>query len=228
MERRMQMSPRQIASLAFKLAGLYALINAIHYCGTLAYYVYLLASPSMRTAIQDELNSEVSRTWLSLITTASTAAMYVAMGIVLIVCSRRFAARMFPEDPSESARTEVFAVQAVAFSIVGLALMAMSIPHLTNSAQYLLTSASSGTIRWSWAVPDLAGVLLRMGLGVALFFGGPGLARYWAKLRYTGLRRKLGLCARCGYDLTGNTTGFCPECGERTEAEPDATRTDTR
>jgi hypothetical protein len=26
-------------------------------------------------------------------------------------------------------------------------------------------------------------------------------------------RRKLGLCANCGYDLTGNVTGTCPECG---------------
>ncbi len=32
-------------------------------------------------------------------------------------------------------------------------------------------------------------------------------------------RRKLGVnvCPGCGYDLTGNETGKCPECGERTE-----------
>ena len=30
-------------------------------------------------------------------------------------------------------------------------------------------------------------------------------------------RRKLGpnACPSCGYDLTGNTSGVCPECGER-------------
>jgi hypothetical protein len=26
-------------------------------------------------------------------------------------------------------------------------------------------------------------------------------------------RRKRGLCIRCGYDLTGNVSGICPECG---------------
>ncbi len=26
-------------------------------------------------------------------------------------------------------------------------------------------------------------------------------------------RRKLGLCVKCGYDLTGNESGVCPECG---------------
>jgi len=27
------------------------------------------------------------------------------------------------------------------------------------------------------------------------------------------LRRKRGKCIRCGYDLTGNESGVCPECG---------------
>jgi hypothetical protein len=26
-------------------------------------------------------------------------------------------------------------------------------------------------------------------------------------------RRRKGCCVRCGYDLTGNVTGVCPECG---------------
>ena len=26
-------------------------------------------------------------------------------------------------------------------------------------------------------------------------------------------RRSLGRCPDCGYDLTGNTSGVCPECG---------------
>jgi hypothetical protein len=31
--------------------------------------------------------------------------------------------------------------------------------------------------------------------------------------RTPGWRRRHGLCVRCGYDLTGNTSGVCPECG---------------
>lgn len=26
-------------------------------------------------------------------------------------------------------------------------------------------------------------------------------------------RMRVGCCEKCGYDLTGNTTGRCPECG---------------
>ena len=31
-------------------------------------------------------------------------------------------------------------------------------------------------------------------------------------------RRRRGLCPACGYDLTGNTTGVCPECGRMGQA----------
>ena len=32
------------------------------------------------------------------------------------------------------------------------------------------------------------------------------------------LRARAGRCTRCGYDLTGNTSGVCPECGGATAA----------
>lgn len=40
----------------------------------------------------------------------------------------------------------------------------------------------------------------------------PGLAFIRGPLR-RWRRRRRGLCVKCGYDLTGNTTGTCPECG---------------
>lgn len=32
--------------------------------------------------------------------------------------------------------------------------------------------------------------------------------------RRLALRREQGLCLHCGYDLTGNVSGICPECGQ--------------
>jgi hypothetical protein len=34
-------------------------------------------------------------------------------------------------------------------------------------------------------------------------------------------RRGKGLCAGCGYDLTGNASGVCPECGGNIRQEVD-------
>jgi predicted amidophosphoribosyltransferase len=31
----------------------------------------------------------------------------------------------------------------------------------------------------------------------------------------TSLRRSRGLCSGCGYNLKGNTSGTCPECGAK-------------
>lgn len=91
------------------------------------------------------------------------------------------------------------------------------------------------------AMPNALRVLIVTGLhgtlGVIvsllfLFAGGKGLpgakwifivggAAAWATVSYwlerpALLRRErlaLGQCVRCGYDLTGNVSGVCPECG---------------
>jgi len=47
---------------------------------------------------------------------------------------------------------------------------------------------------------------------VAVLLGVPpcyGLVPGWLRRRY---RRRHGRCVACGYDLTGNTSGICPEC----------------
>ncbi len=52
---------------------------------------------------------------------------------------------------------------------------------------------------WGWVLP-----LAMLAWPVGSFVVGP-VRRH--------RRRRRGLCAACGYDLTGNTSGVCPECG---------------
>jgi hypothetical protein len=41
------------------------------------------------------------------------------------------------------------------------------------------------------------------------------------KLKALSTRRlKPGVCHHCGYDLTGNTSGRCPECGQAIDSLP--------
>ncbi len=45
----------------------------------------------------------------------------------------------------------------------------------------------------------------------------------WAYSRKSSIERarvKRGLCIRCGYDLTGNVSGTCPECGRASPVRP--------
>ena len=53
-----------------------------------------------------------------------------------------------------------------------------------------------------------------LGVAAAFCFAVAALARF--QLHRQGVqtdRRDAGRCTRCGYDLTGNVSGVCPECG---------------
>jgi hypothetical protein len=91
-----------------------------------------------------------------------------------------------------------------------------------------------GNLRVSWQPrvpyrPRWAGQDNRLGFRYNVYSDGSGYA--WAPLwaiaaasgavacaaGYRGWRRQRrsghGRCPRCGYDLTGNVSGVCPECG---------------
>ena len=64
---------------------------------------------------------------------------------------------------------------------------------------------------------DLAGAYFKVPVHIAAIvivpiLAYPFLAPVFFIQRY---RRRKGLCLKCGYDLQGNVTGICPECGER-------------
>jgi hypothetical protein len=86
-------------------------------------------------------------------------------------------------------------------------MMALSLPALAGTVSQIVNGWSA------FQLAEAVHSLLLFGVGVALFFGSHGLARVWSRLRYSGLRRQMGLCVRCGYELTGNVSGICPECG---------------
>ena len=44
----------------------------------------------------------------------------------------------------------------------------------------------------------------------------PGLKTAVLVMRFTQPNHKRNRCRSCGYDLTGNVSGNCPECGEPT------------
>jgi len=57
--------------------------------------------------------------------------------------------------------------------------------------------------------------VLIVALAAALLISiiGFGLVKFSRDLRSTD-RATLGHCIYCGYDLRGNRSGICPECGE--------------
>jgi hypothetical protein len=77
--------------------------------------------------------------------------------------------------------------------------------------QSLLALAPSKVSPWAWS-SKLALPLLTLLLAVA-----PALA-VAARIRRSP-RGQAAVCLTCGYNLTGNTSGVCPECGADVSAE---------
>lgn len=58
----------------------------------------------------------------------------------------------------------------------------------------------------------ISGVRTRIGPLIGALLIVPGLMIVARKMRQSAFRP--GFCHRCGYNLAGNSTGICPECGE--------------
>ena len=69
-------------------------------------------------------------------------------------------------------------------------------------------TVSPGTCRFYIIAPLYVYIILFATYPTIAFIRGP-LRRY--------RRRRKGLCMKCGYNLTGNTTGICSECGNKVE-----------
>jgi hypothetical protein len=68
-----------------------------------------------------------------------------------------------------------------------------------------------------WSDPDSVRLKPLLGWGVSVstvIFGGWCLA-VWRRSYDRRKRIDQGRCAHCDYDLTGNLSGTCPECGEK-------------
>lgn len=73
------------------------------------------------------------------------------------------------------------------------------------SLHLLETRPPSPLHGWCVSMPFPVAVLLLIAYPIIAFIRGPLRRRR---------RRRHGLCAHCGYNLEGNVSGVCPECGE--------------
>jgi hypothetical protein len=76
----------------------------------------------------------------------------------------------------------------------------------------LAASVFLGLKKWLWDGQSFPRMLAPM---IAL---GPFAVGIWVgSRRVVNRRRRNKLCLTCGYDLTGNVSGVCPECGTAVE-----------
>jgi len=86
--------------------------------------------------------------------------------------------------------------------------------HVHQSVMIFMVESLVGSPSWEeWlraVATSIAWFVPFMIFALAVF--GPSAFRWW---RDRHRRIPSGHCQKCGYNLTGNTSGVCPECGEK-------------
>lgn len=211
------MSRRDVAVLAFTITGIYLLVQSVQPLQQFLYYMGTLLTGGLR---RFPSGSDGVRSFLfAAMISAPAPAVLLGGGYVLIRWRRELAERLFPGPPSEPAEKRFLGLHALAYSVIGVFVTADAIPELVQSAAEFAVGPRTrlmigGTTGSGWiSVMSLIAGVVQLAIGIGLFFGSHSLVRIWSRLRYAGIREQMGICLNCGYDLSGNTTGTCPECG---------------
>lgn len=168
------MTLRDIAGIGLKLLGVYAIILALSHTEVIG--LAISAAGFGHGAAVSPLQWTVMVLPLGLL---------LVSGLVLVFCSRRIGRVIVPDQKTVSADPPLSCsdVQALAFSVAGVAIACVALPRLGRilmNAGLLRGSRGEATIR---TMAQAIGPVLQLFIGVALFFGGRGLAKVWQKLQ---------------------------------------------
>jgi hypothetical protein len=161
------MTKKEIATLSFKLLGLYAILQLID---KLAYIISYL--------IYGDLSGVK---FLNFIAWTVPPSLFLICGIFLWFTAPSLASSLFRTTESDDKfNASLIDVQIVAFSVVGLFVLAESFPSFVRAATWYFTTTSSGRSALSG---DLIAFLLRSTLGFWLLFGSRGIVGFIRKIR---------------------------------------------
>ena len=197
------MSPHEVGSLAFKISGIFSIVRAIP-----------LLQPILRSFYQwpswDEMSNLKINYPLYIIGQMVPFIILIILGLLLILKSDSIAGRFLNAKSIAVKTVKAAEIQDIAFSVVGVFILALAVPRLLEIAStfvILLTSRATegfldyssldGYLARSWTM--LFGTLTQLIVGAGLFFGGRSIGAFWRKIR----------------SLKYETKGYkeCPHCG---------------
>ncbi len=162
------MTKKEIAMLSFKVLSLYAFLKAIDKLSTAIYYAYRV----------DEIGVPFVMVYIA------PMLLFVLCGGLLWFLSPLLASSISKStDHEDNSAASLFDIQSVAFSIVGLYMIADSLPHIVRSTIWHFTSDSLSMGKSSPLFGDVAGSLVEIAIGLWLLFGSRGLVNFITAMR---------------------------------------------
>ena len=214
------MSNRQTARLAFTCLGIYALIQCVPVVSSLSWtlgdFIFRELWARQHAAQFYRYPSPITPVW-SVVFRALPLVLYCLAGTTLIIRSGWLADRVFRVENYATDDERMRFQHAFVYSCIGVTLFIFGLRNLALVGVTFWETLFRVGVRWDYFWGDfkydIIGSVFYLGLGSLLFFKAHWLMHFWSRVRARSLRHRAALCANCGYDLTGNTSGRCPECG---------------
>lgn len=162
--------------LAVRLSGLYLLVEALMYASYLPSVFWMPASGGAQPL-------------RLMMMYAGPFVVNAAAGMALLVRTQWIVRRIFPEfSTATSLSVTGRDIQAVAFSVVGVWLVATTIPAAARLATaWWSTSALLPSMYSRDVMPEAVRLAIQLVAGVLLFVRAKGLSAFWHRLRYAGV-----------------------------------------
>jgi hypothetical protein len=161
------MTKKEIATLSFKILSLYAFLQVIDKLGYIISYL-----------LYEDLSGAK---FLNFIIWAVPPLLFLICGILLWYTASPLASSLFKVTGSDDkSNASLIDIQIVAFSVVGLFVLAESFP---NFIRLVVWYYSATAIQKSPLAGDGAAFLLRSAFGFWLLFGSRGIVNFIRKIR---------------------------------------------
>lgn len=175
----------ETAALAFRLAGLYAVVQAILLVPTLA---LPLRNAVRGSPVEHAVARAQDDRWTELLLVAGpivlAMALLVLLAFVLLAFGRHFAERTIaaPSQVAIDFGGEAESRQVVAFTLFGLWLLCLSVPELLSQAASIVALGESAWTQWRGRIPELAAPVAQLALGLWLLLAPRSAQGLWAFL----------------------------------------------
>jgi hypothetical protein len=168
-----------LGTLAVRLFGLYCLSNSLAYASFIP-NLFLYKS------------SGVAWGGLALAAYCVPCVVFALAGVLLLVRTRVVVRWAFPELAAGAALSATGRdLQAVLFSVVGVWLVASTLPEAARvAAEYWRLGRGVASADRLRLIPEAARVVVELAAGVFLFARARGLSALWHRLRYAGVQQQ--------------------------------------
>jgi hypothetical protein len=179
------MKANQLATLILRLLGIYCLIE------------FVPMVPLFNSVLFYARSSNDGSGRAAIILAILFMVFWLGVGILLIVCSVPWGDKLTPKNMGEGNMTTVSfeQIQMLVFAVAGVLIFAEALPQLPNSISAFFTPLNQTAGRGQYYANEkfywptflsATGTLLKVALGLWLFFGARGFASFWRFLRNAG------------------------------------------